>query len=371
MLFAPRLRGLGCDVTLSAFWGLRGGVLTWDGIRVLPGHVDPYSNDVLVDHARHTFGGDPRAGLVVTLTDVWVLRPQVLSELNVAAWVPVDHEPCHEMTVDALREGGCVPVAMSRHGERMLRDAKLDPVYVPHGFDGRVFHPADRGEARRRLGFPKGAFVVAVVAANQSMSPCRKSFPELLEAFRRFRLRHRGQGILYLHTRTAADLNGLDLSRLMTKLGVRPSWVRIANQYRYMLGFPPAYLADVYNAADVLLNPAMGEGFGVPIIEAQAAGCPVIVSDFSSMPELCGAGWKVAGRRVYTPFESWQHQPDVDAIEAALESAFEARGDERLREQAAAFAADYDADRVTDTYWRPALAEITRRCGLDREQVAA
>ena len=30
-----------------------------------------------------------------------------------------------------------------------------------------------------------------------------------------------------------------------------------------------------------------GEGFGIPIIEAQACSTPVIVTDFSSMPERC------------------------------------------------------------------------------------
>lgn len=37
----------------------------------------------------------------------------------------------------------------------------------------------------------------------------------------------------------------------------------------------------------------LGEGFGIPIIEAQAAGCPVIVTDCTAMTELCLSGWLI------------------------------------------------------------------------------
>jgi len=40
-----------------------------------------------------------------------------------------------------------------------------------------------------------------------------------------------------------------------------------------------------YNCASMLVLPSYYEGFGLPIIEAMACGCPVITSDISSMPE--------------------------------------------------------------------------------------
>ena len=39
-----------------------------------------------------------------------------------------------------------------------------------------------------------------------------------------------------------------------------------------------------------ILFPSFYEGFGLPILEAQASGCPVITSDVSSMPEVAGQG---------------------------------------------------------------------------------
>jgi glycosyltransferase involved in cell wall biosynthesis len=42
--------------------------------------------------------------------------------------------------------------------------------------------------------------------------------------------------------------------------------------------------------ADAFVLPSFYEGFGMPILEAQAAGCPVITSNVSSMPEVAGEG---------------------------------------------------------------------------------
>ncbi len=42
----------------------------------------------------------------------------------------------------------------------------------------------------------------------------------------------------------------------------------------------------LYNNADFLLYPSQYEGFGIPVIEAMRSGCPVIASNFSSIPEI-------------------------------------------------------------------------------------
>ncbi|MDH4129870.1 MAG: glycosyltransferase family 4 protein, partial [Spirochaetota bacterium] len=42
--------------------------------------------------------------------------------------------------------------------------------------------------------------------------------------------------------------------------------------------------------ASIFLFPSLYEGFGLPILEAQAVGVPVITSDISSMPEVAGSG---------------------------------------------------------------------------------
>lgn len=80
----------------------------------------------------------------------------------------------------------------------------------------------------------------------------------------------------------------------------------------HMTGYvEPAQLAAEYKDADVLGFPSRMEGFGMPVIEAMAAGIPVVASDASCLPEvagdaalLCGpddvASWASALRRLET-----------------------------------------------------------------------
>lgn len=47
-------------------------------------------------------------------------------------------------------------------------------------------------------------------------------------------------------------------------------------------------LYQYFEHAEALVFPSLYEGFGLPPLEAMAAGCPVLVSNAGSMPEICG-----------------------------------------------------------------------------------
>jgi glycosyltransferase involved in cell wall biosynthesis len=60
------------------------------------------------------------------------------------------------------------------------------------------------------------------------------------------------------------------------------------NRVRLLGHVDDAKLARLYQAASVFLFPSLEEGFGIPVLEAMAAGAPVVTSNVSSMPEVGG-----------------------------------------------------------------------------------
>lgn len=355
-LFCPRIRDLGHEVAICAWYGLQGGVIGWDGMTVYPGAFHPYGADIAPQHAKE-FGAD----LVISLIDAHAQPHAMLNKHGRwAPWFPVDSEPLPRPVMDEVKHAW-QPLVFSRHGERMAREAGLDPRYVPHGVDTKVYRPLPQAEARERLGLPADAFIAVAVMANKGL-PSRKAWPEQIEAFARFRQRH-PDAMLYLHTVLGTEMQGVDITRCLRDFEVPEDAVRVGSQYRALLGFPDEVMRVIYSAGDVLLNCSMGEGFGVPIIEAQACGTPVITGDWTAMSEITGAGWAVKqGTPWYVPPQSaYQYLPHVDGIVEALEQAREARGDDALRRRAVEFAAGYDADLVAREFWRPVLAELEER----------
>jgi glycosyltransferase involved in cell wall biosynthesis len=365
-LFAPRLNQIEeYDVAVSSGYGLAGTPVDYRGVRVYPGF--DWNQQVLTWRDYHA-NNEPC--LTVTLMDVWPLDHTVFRHVNdtggLACWVPVDHKPVTPGVEMFLRATQARPIAMSRFGEEQLRVKGFDPLYVPHGVDTELFEPfEDRAAARRYFGLSEDAFIVGMVANNEGVAPPRKAFPQALMAFKDFYDQH-PEALLYLHCEMTGNTGmrqGVDLRMLASQFEIPDTAIVATNPSRMVTGVPQSELAALYSSMDVLLNPAYGEGFGVPIIEAQACGTPVIVSDWTAMPELCGAGWKVGGQPWYDcQHYSWFLNPSVDGIVAALEQLHGMPADkvEELRANARSFALQYDAGTITEQHWKPTLEALTR-----------
>ena len=62
----------------------------------------------------------------------------------------------------------------------------------------------------------------------------------------------------------------------------------LKNRIYFTGHIPDDDLKAIYNGAQALVYPSLYEGFGLPIVEAMACGCPVICSNAASMPEVAG-----------------------------------------------------------------------------------
>ena len=69
-----------------------------------------------------------------------------------------------------------------------------------------------------------------------------------------------------------------------------PKLLGIDDRVKFLGFVPDKDMRALYSGAEALLFPSLFEGFGLPILEAQAYGCPVITSNTSSMPEIAGKG---------------------------------------------------------------------------------
>lgn len=358
-MFVPRIRDAGHELAVASNFGIEGFMLGWDGVPVMPRGHDNYSNDIIGGHAGAWFQGKP--GWVVTLYDVWTLKAEAWAGLNVASWVPVDHDPAPTPVIEWCRNH--YAIAMSRFGQRVLEGFGIPARYVPHGVERSVFKPTplvpDGRTFREAAGIPADAYLVGIVNANQGVTPPRKAWGENLQAAGELMRRH-GDAWLYLHT----SLNGpnrLSLGNLLRACGIPRERVVMADQYRYAVGdYSNDELAAIYTGLDVLLATSYGEGFGLTALEATACGTPVIGSDFAATPEVIGdTGWLVPVQRWWDPFqEAWFGIPLVPEIVNALEAAYGARGHRERSERCVAWSERYDADRVMAEHWAPVLADL-------------
>jgi glycosyltransferase involved in cell wall biosynthesis len=375
-LLAERLHDAGHEVAISATYGQQGSSGSWKpehprrpelwetGIRVYQAGWEQQGNDILHNHAMHFFGGDPLGGWIIPLLDIWALVNPLLEDFNVAAWAPVDHFPVPPGVLRFFERTGAVPVAMSKFGRGGFERAGLDPEYVPLAVDLEVYKPTDTlthpayGDipARQLIGVPDEAFLVGMVAMNKDAND-RKGFCEAFGAFGAFWRQH-PDAVLYVHSDWKGMGTSFDLKELAVHCGVPPHAIVFPDTYAYQTGFTGEMMAAVYSSFDVLLAPSHGEGFCVPLIEAQACGTPVIVTDFSAQPELLGAGWKVLGQQQWDPAQhAFYIVPFITELVEALEAAYVADLD-ALAPQAIAKAQEYDVDLVFGEHWLPLLAQM-------------
>jgi glycosyltransferase involved in cell wall biosynthesis len=211
----------------------------------------------------------------------------------------------------------------------------LDPAtvaVVPHGA-GRPpgVEPVPKAELRERYALD-GARVVLCVAAKRP----HKNQGLLLRA-----LEHLDDDTVVLLAGHAEPYEG-ELRAQAARLGVE-------DRVRFLEFVPDAELEGLWRLAECAAFPTLGEGFGLPVIEAMARGVPVACSD---LPVLREVGGDVA--HYFTP-------DDPVAAAAAIEAA---RADAEARMAGPQRAARFSWEESARLHWEAydrALANAARR----------
>jgi glycosyltransferase involved in cell wall biosynthesis len=148
-----------------------------------------------------------------------------------------------------------------------LHSQRIRVVYP--GTDRNLFSPRDRRKARQELHLPLNKEIILHVGVDEP----RKNIQTLIKAFYMIKKKFPKALLIRIggmRSTTRRLISSLDLGNSILH------YQKVENT------------ALFYNAADLFVFPSYYEGFGFPLVEAMASGCPVIAGDSSSIPEVVG-----------------------------------------------------------------------------------
>jgi glycosyltransferase involved in cell wall biosynthesis len=212
---------------------------------------------------------------ITTIHDVmWLTHPQWC---NPGMWGRIERAfYAHGITRALTRSAGIATVSSATRAAIAAHAPQAAPrITVTRPGVAADFAPAPRDEAAlARIGLPAGRRYCLIVG----QAAPYKNHDRALRAFAAA-LGQRADIDLVLVRRRGAS--GAALERCTRALG-------IGARVHVLPAVARADLVQLYASAELLLHPSLCEGFGNPVAEAMACGCPVITSNVSAMPEVAG-----------------------------------------------------------------------------------
>jgi len=268
----PKFRPLTCSYTKpSPLWYLRAAIRHVTPIDILR----PYMNNLDVDLIHHPFS---------------ILQPINHNIPSVLTFNDMHHEffpeyfSSYELNARKIlwrpsSENATRIIAISEHAKMCLVDRyeiapeKIDVVYIGYNPQFCIMGSDILESARFRHGLDK-PFMYFPAATWP-----HKNHKRLLTALKIIKERYGFDGQLVL-SGIAMKANDEVLDEIV-RLGLQKN-VKVLGYITY------EDLPCLYNLAKLMVFPSLSEGFGIPLLEAMACGCPVVCSDVTSIPEVVG-----------------------------------------------------------------------------------
>lgn len=150
---------------------------------------------------------------------------------------------------------------------------------IPNGVDTAGFDEIDKTVAREYLSSIAGCadFYILTVGRVEA----RKNYLRLIGVFADVRKRYPDMSIkLVVVGHVEHDIQ--DLTQLISK-------EKLTDDVVFLSGVDEKSLKNIYKGSNLFVYPSIAEGFGIPPLEAMAAGTPVLSSDTTAMPEVLGS----------------------------------------------------------------------------------
>ena len=355
-----RLQRAGFNITITATVGNKASpIYKYEGIEVLPGAEDAFAEDIMLNHYLYA-----NADLLITQFDIWPLsqiyRFAKEGKINWLPYVPIDFYPIPQKVHHKLRHGLQI-LTMCDWANQELTKLNFECTTIHHGINKEIHKhlPGQKAQLKEKLGVEPDCFLIGIVQANQLY---RKAWEEQLQGIALFIQQHPEiKTRIYLHTLPHTE-QGYDLPLLLKDYGLE-NITLIADPYKWIMGIQEEQMAEIYNSFDMLLSATAGEGFGLPVIEAQACGCPVIATDVMSFPELIKYGSLVPIDRWFrSPNSIMKAVPSIQGIAEALFNVHQTKWDPIEIQNTAHYL--WDWDEVIIPKWIMALENLQEKIDI-------
>lgn len=180
-------------------------------------------------------------------------------------------------------------IAVSEYTKKTVQeyfDIPDEKITVVHNGVGSEFHPIENFEQtvayhdlRHELKLPDTAQVVLYVGSDHP----RKNVVAAVRAFAKAR-----EALGATHELAFIKVGAAGLPAGRAELLEEIDELKIRESVRILDSVSPTRLNELYNLAAVFIYPSRFEGFGLPPLQAMAAGTPVITSNTTSLPEVVG-----------------------------------------------------------------------------------
>lgn len=325
--------------------------------------------------ARNSFGAykiesvllDFQPDIVFDARDPWmfahIVNSKLKSNFRFFCVPTVDSAPQRKEFIELFKKSDVI-TTYSRFGKKVLEAEGITVTDVTSpAVHTDIFRPLDRKNIRDKYCLVEDLFVFGTVMRNQK----RKLFPDLFTAYTALRGKYRKaskkvsedkvkkiqHSVLFCHT-SWPDV-GWDIPDLLYRFGIQRhvvftykcdscknvflSWFipcdpkgmgqcRICGEHTAHMpnthsGVTDAELAELYNLMDVYIQPAICEGWGLPITEAKACGVPGLYQNYSAMEDHIenGGGMEIKVGRFYHEADTMaiRSLPDIDNMVAGME----------------------------------------------------
>lgn len=248
-------------------------------------------------------------------------------------YTPIDNPQIPPGWIETMKVFDIVATP-SKYGKAMITatDKELGNrvKIIYNGLDTENFYPIKNFKKVINLGETKidltDRYVIGFVGRNQ----WRKDYFHLVKIFTEFKKKHK-EAFLYMHTNPVDfQHDGGDIYELCRYFGLQLGedyYVPVDHEDNK--GIPRQGMNEVYNMMDVFLSCSLGEGFGLPYVEAMLAGVPVILPENTTSEELLrkpggdlrGLMYKTKNTVCFGSFDLMRERPlpDPDLAFEALE----------------------------------------------------